>query len=76
MKAMSGKQSKEEEARLKAERAFRRAERLQQSEQRLLDEERRYQDFLAKTKRLRELRLAKEAAVNTPTKKGQPMKPA
>ena len=73
---MSRKQSKEEEAWRKAERAFRAAERLQQSEQRVVDEERRHDDMLAKTKRLRELRLAKEAAVNTPTKKGQPRKSA
>jgi hypothetical protein len=71
---MTRQRSKEDEARRKAEQAFREAERIQESERRLLSEERRHADMLAKTKRLRALRLAKEAAAEAAATEVKPRK--
>jgi hypothetical protein len=55
-------QQMEEQIRRKAEQVFQEAERAQQSERRVMDEKHRQDEVHAKTKRLREMRLAKEAA--------------
>jgi hypothetical protein len=57
---MSG--SKEDQAKRKAERVIHEAERVLQREQSAAEENRRHEAMLAKTNRLRELRLAREAA--------------
>jgi hypothetical protein len=53
--------TKQDEHNRKARQAFRKEERLHQSEQRVVDEKRRHAGLVKKIKRLRELRLARDA---------------
>jgi hypothetical protein len=54
--------SKQDELTRKARQAFHEEERVNQNERRHIEEEQRHADMLTKTERLRELRLAREAA--------------
>jgi hypothetical protein len=58
-----------------ARRAARLLEREQISDQRVADEERRHSNMLAKTTRLREQRLARDAAEAGTAKKAKPNRP-
>jgi len=57
-----------------ARKAFLKEERVQQNEQRIVDEEKRQAANAAKTAKLRELRLAKEAAEREAAAKWKPRK--
>jgi hypothetical protein len=57
-----GVSRKEERAHQRERQAFRNDERIHLNEQRHANDERRHADMVAKTKRLRELRLARDAA--------------
>ena len=59
---MRNHRSKREEAEHKARMLFLKGERAKAGARRVEDEARRHEQMVAKTKRLRELRLAKEAA--------------
>jgi len=71
---MSGHVTKQEELARRARQAFLKEERDHQVEQRIADEAKRQADTATKTARLRELRLAKEAAEREAKAKPKPRK--
>jgi hypothetical protein len=68
--------SKQDELARRARQAFLKEERVHESERRIVDEQRRHDDVVAKTTRLRDQRIAKEAAEREAASKTKPVERA